>query len=79
MRTFYFNTGVKVHNNPTGPIGGTLSTNGVWIIPFDCDDVPDNATFVYACDSSTPLTKNTIVRKIHNSGLLSKYAHFAIN
>lgn len=78
MKTFRFNTGVKVQNNPNGPIGGILDGNGVWYIPFDCEDVPDNVVFVYACDSENPLTENHIVREMKNTKMISKYAHFRL-
>lgn len=78
MKTFRFNTGVKIHNNPKGPNGGILDGNGVWYIPFDCDNVPDNAVFIHACNSENPLTENHIVREMHNTKLLSKYAHFRL-
>jgi hypothetical protein len=84
MKTFYFNTGVRIYDhNPPVPLckGQISSPNGVKIIPFDCDDVPDNATFRFACDN--PNLKEAsyahiIVREIHNSTLISKYAYFNI-
>lgn len=78
MNTFYFNTGVKRNDNPHV---GVDSGNGVMVIPFDCEDVPSNAKFAFA--SNYPNQKdndpNFIVREIHNSTLVSKYAFFTIS
>ena len=81
MKTFNFDTGVKVYNNPHGPNGGKLSTNGVWVIPFDCEDVPEGSTFLYASGTDNLHAGNEawmIRREIHNSGLISKYAYFRL-
>jgi len=40
--------------------------------------VPDNATFEHACDKFIKDTDEIICREIHNSALISKYAHFII-
>jgi hypothetical protein len=77
MKTFYFNTGVKISVNPHIK-GGIDSGNGIVVIPFQCYNVPDNATFLHACDNPNPANERIIVREIFNSGLHSKYAHFAI-
>lgn len=77
MRQFYFNTGVK-SSMPNAVPG--VNRGGTMQIPFQCD-VPENATFMYACDNSD-LDKNNpnvIVAEIHNSALLSKYAYFVIS
>lgn len=88
-RTFYFNTGVKAgipanerHISDALPVHlhtGQVWRNGTIQIPFECDDVPDNAIFLYACASSEPATANTIVRPILNSSLASPYAHFRVH
>jgi len=83
MKTFYFDTGVKreLHSNLILMKGQFWSSNNVKIIPFDCDDVPDNAFFKFACDNPNlpeSKLKNWIVREIHNSTLVSKYAYFWI-
>lgn len=78
IREFTFNTGVRVENNRLGPTGGRLAPNGVWTIPFTCDDVPDGATFVFASDSA-PVDAGHIRREIQpGSGLLSRYAYFRL-
>lgn len=79
MKTFYFNTGVKIWTNPHIK-GGIDSGNGTVVIPFDCDNVPDNAVFMFASDNPYLETgnKSVIVREMHNTGLLSKYAYFSI-
>lgn len=76
MKTFYFDTGVKPGFGavvmPGYIVRGTIQ------IPFDCENVPKNAIFKYACDNDTPPHPNMISRKIYNSSLLSKYAIFLI-
>lgn len=83
MKTFHFNTGVKPFNH-TPPAGMAFmkgfidSGNGVYVIPFDCEDVPDGATFKFACDNPNLYPgSGYIVREIHNSTLVSKYAYFS--
>ena len=49
VKTFYFNTGVYIWDNPHIP-GGINSENGVIVIPFDCEDIPDNVEFKFASD-----------------------------
>lgn len=84
-KTFHFDTGVKF--DPSYPdikghkwvpaAGGGL----VKVIPFDCDNVPDGATFMFACDyddQTEALQSDVIVREIKNSALMSKYAYFRI-
>lgn len=80
MKTFHFNTGVKIWVNPHIK-GGIDSGNGTVVIPFDCDNVPENSTFMYACDNPNLENdnNNVICREIFNSGLLSKYAYFKLN
>jgi hypothetical protein len=77
MKTFYFNTGVTIGSLSKGQI---WSSNGVKVIPFDCEDVPDNAIFLHACDTDTfpPNCPHIIKREIHNSSLRSKFAFFRI-
>ena len=84
MKTFYFNTGVKIWNNPHIP-GGIDSGNGTVVIPFDCADVPEGAKQLYCCDSPNitlhshiPADCDVIVREIHNSKMISKYAYFTV-
>ena len=68
MKTFYFYTGVNPRDYPNSPTS----------IPFDCEDVPDNYKFDFACDNPNIRHDETcIVREIHNSRLLSKYAYFS--
>jgi len=89
MQTFYFNTGVKpgipaneMHRKDALPVAlgkGQVWRNGTKQIPFDCEDVPTNAKFQLACDNpALPGYENYIVREIHNSTLLSKYAYFKL-
>jgi hypothetical protein len=87
MKKFFFNTGVKpgiplneIHRKNS--IAVPLCTGQVWLngtkqIPFECEDVPDNAVFKFASDCPNA-DEGFIVREIHNSSLISKYAHFII-
>jgi len=83
MQKFTFNTGVKPfdHSPPAGMAfmkGFEDSGNGVYVIPFYCKDVPDNATFKHADDYFVEDTTESICREIYDSALISKYAHFII-
>jgi hypothetical protein len=83
MKTFYFNTGVQPykHNPPVKLSPGHIMKGGTMQIPFDCDNVPDRAQFMFACDNpdlKESEYENVIVREIFNSALLSKYAYFKI-
>lgn len=84
QQKFLFNTGVNVYKmeyadkgkpkyyDPTDEI-----INGVRHIPFYCNDVPEGATFVFACDYlDHPDAKNMIVREIVAGNIISKYAFF---
>lgn len=75
MKTFYFNTGVRLENSPA--LGdGRIARGGTMQIPFDCEGVPEGATFDHGSDNPEPGYPGEIVREIHNSALVSKYAHF---
>jgi hypothetical protein len=77
MKTFYFNTGVRrhTHNPPVKLEPGYVDRNGTMQIPFDCEDVPEGAVFKFACDNPDA-APGLIVREIHNSALVSRYAFF---
>ena len=74
MREFLFCTGVRAENSNS--IKGIVSPNGVIMIPFYCENVPENAVFKYASDSK--LDNNLHRAEIVKGELLSKYAYFAI-
>lgn len=82
MKKFTFNTGVRPfdHHPPARMAfmkGFEDSGNGVYVIPFYCEGVPDGVTFKFACDDPDFYPEaNYIVREIHDSALLSKYAYF---
>lgn len=83
MKTFYFNTGVRpyIHNPPVKIGKGQCVRGGTMQIPFDCENVPDNAQFLFASDNPEPMeakAENVIVREIFNSTLVSKYACFRL-
>lgn len=78
-RTFHFNTGVR-KQDPSHQPAGIDSGNGVYHIPFDCIDVPPQAVFKYACNNPDlkPGNPLVLVREIHNSQIVSKYAYFQL-
>ena len=83
MKTFYFNTGVRpfIHNPPVKLSAGQIMKGGTMQIPFDCEDVPEGAIFKFACENKDLRESkypNYIVREIHNSTLIAKYAYFQI-
>jgi len=88
MKTFYFNTGVRRSTTSYAAIGDLwkdCESDYVRLIPFDCDNVPDNAEIIFLCDDPNLLeweydivSLNVIVREIHNTTLLSKYAYFRV-
>ena len=87
-KTFYFNTGVRPElvNNPPFAYDyhankGNVIKGGTLQIPFTCDDVPDGAIFLHACDiPDLPESRSdsVIVREITGGGLLSKFAYFRV-
>ena len=79
MKTFYFDTGVRVHGHtPPARVtpGNVVSSNGILMVPFDCEGVPENALFECACDHTPPGRRHLLRFEIHNSNLISKYAFF---
>jgi len=79
MRTFVFNTGVKVLYGTPLIKGHLISSNGVKVIPFDCDDVPLGSTFMFCADDVTLAGNELIYREMHNTVMQSKYAFFKCN
>jgi len=76
MKTFYFNTGVKYASYPY-LYEGQVVRGGTKQIPFDCDNVPEGATFEFACDNpDLHPGVGYIVREMHNTTMGSKYAYF---
>ena len=74
MQTFYFNTGVKPWNTNAKD---ALFIKDEMNIPFDCEDVPEGASFAFACDDPNLYPEsNYIVRHMFNTTMLSKYAYF---
>ena len=78
-RTFYFNTGVRPYIHvPTVKLSeGQVLRGGTVQIPFDCEDVPENAEFKFGCDDPN-IRGGYLVRPILNSALLSKFAYFQV-
>ncbi len=81
MKTFYFDTGVKPYNHTprVSIMPGNVVRGGTLQIPFDCENVPENATFLYACDAeNASLDENIICREMTNTNMLSKFAYFRL-
>ncbi len=79
IRTFCFDTGVKVYAfTPPIPVqpGNIVSANGILLIPFQCEDVPERAIFKFACDTNPPGSEHLLKREILSSNMVSKYAFF---
>ena len=81
MKTFYFNTGVEPYkHNPPVPVMPGNVVRGTICIPFDCEDVPENSTFLFACDNPEyQKGENIICREMKNTRMISKYAFFRVN
>lgn len=80
LQRFMFNTGVQVnaHTPPVAVTPGNVVRDGILQIPFYCEDVPNGAVFMFACDSVPPGCEHLLVREMHNTNLLSKYAFFQV-
>lgn len=98
IKEYTFNTGVKPFNSspPAGMAfmsGFRDSSNGVYVIPFECEEVPEGYKFVMACDSDNlpfdyikrfnkdiTTKDDVIIREIlAGSRMKSKYAYFVKN
>lgn len=80
---YTFNTGVRPfdHEPPAGMAfmtGFRDSGNGVYVIPFMCEEVPEGYKLEMACDSADyPMQCDHVVREIApGSRMMSKYAYF---
>jgi hypothetical protein len=83
IRTFHFNTGVRVHAYHNPPIhvapGHIVDSRGVLQIPFQCRGVPERAVFKFACNHTPPGSEHLLRDEIiGENGLCSKYAFFQI-
>ncbi len=83
IKEYQFNTGVKPFDfNPHAGMafmdGFRDSGNGVYVIPFTCEEVPENYKFLLACDSLDYLInqEDYLIREILSGKLISKYAYF---
>lgn len=75
-QTFYFDTGVRTELHLL--CKGQVIRGGTKQIPFRCEDVPEGATFKFACDNpNLPEAEKMIVREIESEGLCSRYAYFS--
>lgn len=81
---FYFNTGVRPENVTNFPyeyhrkIGNVI--RGTLCIAFDCNDVPENASFMNGYDNPNLYDNvpNVIVREVIGGNMVSKYAYFSL-
>lgn len=72
----------ELHRQDAKPVAlgnGQVWLNGTKQIPFSCEDVPDNVSFLFACNSKETSSSNVVVRELHDTTLVSKYAHFRLN
>lgn len=82
LKEYVFNTGVRPfdHNPPAAMAfmpGFRDSGNGVYVIPFQCEEVPENAKLQYTTDTFFEETPGFIRREIVESiAIKSKYAYF---
>jgi hypothetical protein len=80
MKTFYFNSGVKPWNTDVKRelAKGHKFVNNELQIPFDCEDVPENASLAFLGNDISLAHKNLIAREVHNTTMCSKYAFFNV-
>ena len=45
---------------------------------FDCEGIPENAVFKFACDNTPPGNEHLLRREMHNTTMVSKYAFFQL-
>ena len=81
IKEYSFNTGVRPldFNPPAGMAfkkGFRNSGNGVYVIPFTCEEVPTGFKLEFATDTFIEEEDNLIRREILTGGLNSKYAYF---
>lgn len=81
IKEYIFSTGVRPfdHNPPAGMAfmkGFRDSGNGVYVIPFTCEEVPKDFHFKYASDVLEEETETKIRREILTGAMVSKYAYF---
>ncbi len=81
ISTFYFDTGVRPENRLHLPDKAVW--RGTMQFPFECENVPQNATLMFLCDNPKSFESeadNVIVRKLlPGSGMISKYAYFRLS
>jgi hypothetical protein len=81
LNKFFFNTGVKPSSGAPLCKGQEWSSNGIKVIPFECD-APKDAHLMFCCDNPN-LPESTcetiIVREMFNTTMVSKYAYFRVS
>lgn len=81
-KRFYFNTGVRPENVINFPyeyhrkVGNTI--NGTLLIPFDCENIPEGATFKFGADNPELAINGLVCFPIIGGNLLSKFAFFNV-
>lgn len=81
IKTYYMNTGVRPFDfDPPAAMafmkGYKDSGNGVYVIPFDCEEVGEGFKPYQADDYFVENSEGNICRQISNTILKSKYVHF---
>ena len=85
IKEYHFNTGVRPFdfNPPAGMAfmeGFKDSGNGVYVIPFECEEVPEGAKHTFSTDTFFEESPGFIRREIVKSiAMKSKYAYFITN
>lgn len=78
MKTFYFDTGVKPENRRGVGLCAGQVWRGTLQMTFDCEGIPENAVFKFACDNTPPGNEHLLRREMHNTTMVSKYAFFQL-
>lgn len=87
ISTFFFNTGVRPNWGATPPIRasarfGQVEKGGTIQIPFQVENVPENAHLLFLCDNpDLPEGKapnHTVAKLLPGSGMVSQYAYFRL-
>lgn len=82
IKEYWFNTGVKpfAFTPPAGMAfvnGFRDSGNGTYVIPFECEEVPEGYKPYLACDTIHKLEDDYIIREIKpGSRINSKFVYF---
>lgn len=87
ITTFYFNTGVRPNFAAKPPIEanpehGQVLRHGTIQIPFQVENVPEDASLLFLCDNpDLPEGKyngRVVAKLLPGSGMVSKFAYFQL-